>query len=252
MPSYTIWPCLCVVSSLWCQCSIAYLYLVFCWSWSYPFNLFLDSPLVMADPHFNSIEEKRIVDRWGSSQVQVQELADWCEGWYRVKGWFCVSSNHSSLEAPSAFNQSPLCHQACYAAFYVLTGFDHTHLHRDCPFHKNYSIYEISWFWLWQGIISYCLVDWVKSRLAFIIFKLIRSSLFFSMQLEVHYFHHHVTFTTAVSLKQAPTVDFSATVGTPSIAFGAEAGYDTTSSTFTKYTAGVSVSKPDSCASVIL
>ncbi|PKI71308.1 mitochondrial outer membrane protein porin 2-like [Punica granatum] len=75
---------------------------------------------------------------------------------------------------------------------------------------------------------------------------------FDSGKLEVQYFHHHATFTTAVSLKQAPTVDVSATIGTPSIAFGAEAGYDTTSSTFTKYTAGVSVSKPDSCASIIL
>ncbi|KAK4747239.1 hypothetical protein SAY87_026276 [Trapa incisa] len=75
---------------------------------------------------------------------------------------------------------------------------------------------------------------------------------FDSCKMEVQYFHHHATFTTAVSMKQAPTVDFSATLGTPKIAFGAEVGYDTTSSSFTKYTAGVSVSKPNSCASIIV
>lgn len=72
------------------------------------------------------------------------------------------------------------------------------------------------------------------------------------MQLEVQYFHEHATLTTAVTLKQSPVFDLTATVGTPSIAFGAEAGYDVTSGNFTKYTAGMSVSKPDSYASVIL
>lgn len=71
-------------------------------------------------------------------------------------------------------------------------------------------------------------------------------------QLEVQYFHDHATFTTAVALNQSPAVDVSATIGTPSIAFGAEAGYDTTSGSFTKYTAGISVTKPDSSASIIL
>jgi hypothetical protein len=71
-------------------------------------------------------------------------------------------------------------------------------------------------------------------------------------QLEVQYFHDHATFTSAVALSQSPTADVSATIGTPSIAFGAEAGYDTTSGSFTKYTAGISVTKPDSSASIIL
>lgn len=72
------------------------------------------------------------------------------------------------------------------------------------------------------------------------------------MQLEVQYFHDHATLTTSVALNQSPAVDLSVTIGTPSIAFGAEAGYDTTSGCFTKYTAGISVAKPDSCASIIL
>ncbi|GKU98837.1 hypothetical protein SLEP1_g11776 [Rubroshorea leprosula] len=73
-----------------------------------------------------------------------------------------------------------------------------------------------------------------------------------SGQLEVQYFHDHATLTTAVGMNQTPAVDVSATIGTPFIAFGAEAGYDTTSGSFTKYTAGISVSKPDSCASIIM
>lgn len=72
------------------------------------------------------------------------------------------------------------------------------------------------------------------------------------LQLEVQYFHDHATFTTALALNKAPAVDASATIGTPSIAFGAEAGYDTTSGKFTKYTAGISVTKPDSYASILL
>ncbi|KAJ9670484.1 hypothetical protein PVL29_026800 [Vitis rotundifolia] len=73
-----------------------------------------------------------------------------------------------------------------------------------------------------------------------------------SGKLEVQYFHDHATLTTSVALNQSPAVDLSVTIGTPSIAFGAEAGYDTTSGCFTKYTAGISVAKPDSYASIIL
>ncbi|XP_044488562.1 mitochondrial outer membrane protein porin 2-like [Mangifera indica] len=73
-----------------------------------------------------------------------------------------------------------------------------------------------------------------------------------SGKLEVQYLHDHATFTTAVALNQSPSIDVTATIGTPSIVFGAEAGYDTTSGNFTKYTAGISVNKPDSCASIIL
>ncbi|KAL5988210.1 Mitochondrial outer membrane protein porin [Asimina triloba] len=70
--------------------------------------------------------------------------------------------------------------------------------------------------------------------------------------LKYPYFHEHATFTSAVALKQSPTADLTATVGTQSFAFGAEAGYDTASGSFTKYNAGISVTKPDSSYSVIL
>ncbi|XP_062020467.1 mitochondrial outer membrane protein porin 2-like [Rosa rugosa] len=73
-----------------------------------------------------------------------------------------------------------------------------------------------------------------------------------SGKLEAQYLHEHASFTTAVGLNKSPAVDFSATIGTPTITFGAEASYSTASRRFTKYTAGVSLSKPDSSASVIL
>ncbi|XP_050388113.1 mitochondrial outer membrane protein porin 2-like [Argentina anserina] len=71
-------------------------------------------------------------------------------------------------------------------------------------------------------------------------------------KLEVQYFHDHATLTTAVALNQSPAVDFSVTIGTPTIAFGAEAGYDTTAGNLTKYTAGLSVTQSVNSASIIL
>ncbi|KAK6125256.1 hypothetical protein DH2020_041000 [Rehmannia glutinosa] len=70
--------------------------------------------------------------------------------------------------------------------------------------------------------------------------------------LEFQYFHPHASLTAAVGLNQAPPIDLSVTLGTPTFALGAEAGYETTSGKLTKYTAGITVTKPDSCASVIL
>ncbi|KAL1812563.1 hypothetical protein DCAR_0624800 [Daucus carota subsp. sativus] len=74
-----------------------------------------------------------------------------------------------------------------------------------------------------------------------------------SGKLEVQYFHRHATFTSAVSSnKEKHVVDLSATLGTPTFAFGAEAGYESALGKLTKYTAGISVTRPDSCASVLL
>ncbi|KAK9164327.1 hypothetical protein Syun_005229 [Stephania yunnanensis] len=71
-------------------------------------------------------------------------------------------------------------------------------------------------------------------------------------KVEVQYFHDHATFTSAVGLSQQPTVDMSATIGTPSFAVGAEAGYETSLGTFSKYNAGISVINADYNASIIL
>ncbi|KAG7599482.1 Histidine kinase/HSP90-like ATPase superfamily [Arabidopsis suecica] len=73
-----------------------------------------------------------------------------------------------------------------------------------------------------------------------------------SSKLEVQYFHDHATVTAAAALQQNPLIDVTTTFGSSTISFGAEAGYDTTSRTFTKYNVGISVTKPDRCASIIL
>ncbi|KAH6823671.1 voltage dependent anion channel 2 [Perilla frutescens var. hirtella] len=73
-----------------------------------------------------------------------------------------------------------------------------------------------------------------------------------SGKMEFQYFHPHASLTAAVSLHQTPPIDFSATLGTPTFALGAEAGYETASRKLTKYTAGITVTKPDSCASITL
>lgn len=73
-----------------------------------------------------------------------------------------------------------------------------------------------------------------------------------SGKLEVQYFHHHASLSSALALKQSPTLDLSATVGSHGIAFGAEAGFDTASGAFTKYSAGVSLKKPEYDASLII
>ncbi|KAL6013070.1 Mitochondrial outer membrane protein porin [Asimina triloba] len=71
-------------------------------------------------------------------------------------------------------------------------------------------------------------------------------------KLEAQYSHEHATFTTIVALKQSPVVDLTGTVGTPTFALGAEAGYDTSSGCFTKYNAGLIMTKQHSTASVII
>ncbi|XP_058778066.1 mitochondrial outer membrane protein porin 2-like [Vicia villosa] len=73
-----------------------------------------------------------------------------------------------------------------------------------------------------------------------------------SGKLEIQYFHDHATITSVATLKQSPIFDVSATFGTPTAAFGAEAGYDTKSGHFTKYNTGISFTKADSSAAVII
>lgn len=67
---------------------------------------------------------------------------------------------------------------------------------------------------------------------------------FIVVQIEVQYLHKHASFTTAPDLKKSPAVDFSATIGTPTIAFGTEAQYIVDTGNFAKYNAGVCLTKP--------
>ncbi|CAL9198340.1 unnamed protein product [Musa hybrid cultivar] len=73
-----------------------------------------------------------------------------------------------------------------------------------------------------------------------------------SGKLEVQYFHDHASFASVVALKHSPIVELSGTVGTRGAAFGAEASFNTASGDFTKYSAGVGLTKPDYSASIIL
>ncbi|CAJ1972817.1 unnamed protein product [Sphenostylis stenocarpa] len=73
-----------------------------------------------------------------------------------------------------------------------------------------------------------------------------------SGKFEVQYLHDHVAFTLGVGLTRSPAIDFSGTMGTPSIAFGAETSYSTSVGKFTKYNAGLCLKMPSSSASVIL
>ncbi|ESW32902.1 hypothetical protein PHAVU_001G027200 [Phaseolus vulgaris] len=73
-----------------------------------------------------------------------------------------------------------------------------------------------------------------------------------SGKFEAQYLHDHVAFTFGVGLTRSPAIDFSGTMGTPSIAFGAETSYSTSLGKFTKYNAGLCLKMPSSSASVIL
>lgn len=115
--------------------------------------------------------------------------------------------------------------------------------------HLKCLIITLARYKVWLHLCWKTLILIIVSLIYVFLFKFIY---FFLWQLEVQYFHDHATLTTAVALNQSPAIDVSATIGTPSIAFGAEAGYDTTTGNFTKYTAGLSVAKPDSSASIIL
>lgn len=71
--------------------------------------------------------------------------------------------------------------------------------------------------------------------------------------MDLQYFHEHATVTAAVIPNpQSPSIEASATVGNPTFAFGVEAGYDTTTNDFTKYTAGITVTNPDWSSAIIL
>ncbi|XP_006649583.1 mitochondrial outer membrane protein porin 5 [Oryza brachyantha] len=73
-----------------------------------------------------------------------------------------------------------------------------------------------------------------------------------SGKVEVQYFHENASFATAVGMKPSPVVEFSGTAGAQGIAFGAEAGFDTATGKFTKYSAGIGVTKPDYHAAIVL
>lgn len=68
----------------------------------------------------------------------------------------------------------------------------------------------------------------------------------------MHYLHHHAAINSSIGLNPSPRLEVAAAIGSKDVAIGGEIGFDTSSSSFTKYNAGVSYNKPDFSAALIL
>ncbi|XP_050897494.1 mitochondrial outer membrane protein porin 2-like [Lathyrus oleraceus] len=95
-------------------------------------------------------------------------------------------------------------------------------------------------------LTTFTLTDFVSSAKAV---ASIRLPNYKSGKIEVQYLHDHAGFTTSVVLNCNPAIDFSATIGTPGIAFGAETSNSTSVGKLTKYNAGLCLKMPSSHAS---
>ena len=84
------------------------------------------------------------------------------------------------------------------------------------------------------------------------IFGYIVCSCIVEFQLDVHYLHHHAAINSSIDLNPSPQLEVSAAIGSKDIAIGGEVGFDTSSSSFTKYNAGISFNKQDFSAAVLL
>ncbi|VVB17734.1 unnamed protein product [Arabis nemorensis] len=73
-----------------------------------------------------------------------------------------------------------------------------------------------------------------------------------SGKLDVQYVHPHATLNSSIGLNPTPLLDLSATIGSQTVCLGGEVGFDTASSTLTKYNAGIGINKPDYSAALIL
>ncbi|KAI5675366.1 hypothetical protein M9H77_06316 [Catharanthus roseus] len=73
-----------------------------------------------------------------------------------------------------------------------------------------------------------------------------------SGKLDVQYLHPHVAINSSIGLNPSPLLEFSGAIGLDELALGGEIGFDTASSSFTKYNAGISFNKPDFSAALIL
>ncbi|KAL5100345.1 hypothetical protein RYX36_004672 [Vicia faba] len=85
--------------------------------------------------------------------------------------------------------------------------------------------------YFWVNIAALCLictcvtssVSHTYNDLVLMLIDVINKLMFhaFYLQIEVQYLHDHAGFTTTVHLNHNPTIDFSATIGTPVIVLGA-------------------------------
>lgn len=73
-----------------------------------------------------------------------------------------------------------------------------------------------------------------------------------SGKVEVQYSHDYTGISAGVGLAASPLIDLSCVIGSKDLAVGGEVGFDTASGKLTKYNAGLSFSKPDFTASLLL
>ena len=72
------------------------------------------------------------------------------------------------------------------------------------------------------------------------------------LQLDVQYLHAHAAIDSSIGLNPAPLLELSGAFGSKDVSFGGEIGFDTSSSSFIKYNAGISLNKPDYSAALLL
>lgn len=73
-----------------------------------------------------------------------------------------------------------------------------------------------------------------------------------SGKVNLQYFHDHVGLSSSIGLTPTPIVEVSGALGHDEISVGGEMAFDTASGTFSKYNAGIGLSKPEYTAAVIL
>nr|ALY05855.1 voltage-dependent anion channel protein 2 [Fraxinus mandshurica] len=73
-----------------------------------------------------------------------------------------------------------------------------------------------------------------------------------SGKLDVEHARDGVAMNSSIGLNPTPLLELAAAIGCSDVAFGGEIGFDTASSSFTKYNAGISFNKPDFSAALIL
>ncbi|KAJ6330851.1 hypothetical protein OIU76_009446 [Salix suchowensis] len=68
--------------------------------------------------------------------------------------------------------------------------------------------------------------------------------------MDVQYIHHHAAIESSIGLNPTPLLELSAAIGSGNLSLGGEVGFDTASSSFIKYNAGIGMNKPDFSAAL--
>lgn len=71
-------------------------------------------------------------------------------------------------------------------------------------------------------------------------------------QLDVQYLHPHAAIDSSIGLNPSPKLELSGAFGSKDICMGAEAGFNTTSASFSKLNAGIAFNKSDFSATLML